>query len=107
MIGAIRYKDTLAGKGSALAEAMSVSPEAAKKVYDATTERFDALYPGAKDDRIAFKNWHKPNDLAGLVPSGEIKITAADAAMLIDLEENPRPPNAAMQRAFARLKEQA
>jgi len=57
MKNATPYKDTLAGKGSALAEAMSVSPEAAKTVYDATTERFDAMYPGAKDDRIAFKNW--------------------------------------------------
>lgn len=57
MKGATVYKDTLAGKGSQLAGAIAESPAAAKKVYDATTERFDALYPDAKDDRIWFKNW--------------------------------------------------
>lgn len=57
MKNAIPYKDTLAGKGSQLAEAIAAGPSAAKAVYDATTTRFDALYPGAKDDRIWFKNW--------------------------------------------------
>lgn len=50
----IPYKDTLAGKGSQLAAAIAESPEAAKKVYDATTARFDAMYAGAKGDRIWF-----------------------------------------------------
>lgn len=32
-----------------------------------------------------------------------IRLTVEDAATLIDLLDNPRPPNAALQRAFERL----
>lgn len=53
----IVYKNTVVGRGSQLAQALEESPAAAKKVYDATTERFDALYPGAKEDRIYFERW--------------------------------------------------
>ena len=49
------YKRTLVGKGSQLAEALQVSPAAAKKVYEDTTARFDALYPAG--DRQWFENW--------------------------------------------------
>ncbi|MDR9847089.1 hypothetical protein [Herbaspirillum huttiense] len=54
-----RYKDTIAGKGSALAAAIEESPTAAKKVYEETTARFDALYPGAKEDRLWFNQMQK------------------------------------------------
>ena len=54
MIRGVKYKDTTAGKGSALAAAIEESPESAKKVYEETTARFDALYAGAKEDRIWF-----------------------------------------------------
>lgn len=57
MTHAIPYKKTMACKGSQLEAAMAISPAAAKKVYDETTERFDALYPNAKADRIWFENW--------------------------------------------------
>jgi hypothetical protein len=50
---AIPYKDTFAAAGSPLAIAIAESPAAAKKVYDDTTARFDALYPGAAADRFA------------------------------------------------------
>lgn len=59
MKNATPYKDTLAGKGSALAVAIAESPAAAKKVYEDTTSRFDAMYPGAKDDRIWFTQLSK------------------------------------------------
>jgi hypothetical protein len=51
------YKNTVAARGSQLAQAIDDSPAAAKKVYDETTARFDALYPGAKEDRIWFERW--------------------------------------------------
>lgn len=51
------YKQTVAAKGSQLAQAIAESPEAAKRVYEDTTARFDALYPGAKQDRIWFESW--------------------------------------------------
>lgn len=53
----IPYKDTLAGKGSQLAAAIEESPAAAKKVYENTTARFDAMYAGAAADRAWFRNW--------------------------------------------------
>jgi hypothetical protein len=55
----ITYKDVWVGKGSALAKALEESPAAAKKVYDETTTRFDALYPGAAADRAWFRNWRQ------------------------------------------------
>ncbi len=51
------YKDTHAGKGSALAKAIEESPAAAKKVYGETTMRANALYPAAAADRAWFRNW--------------------------------------------------
>ena len=57
MTKGVVYKKTVAGKSSQLAQAIEESPAAAKKVYDETTARFDALYPGAQQDRIAFENW--------------------------------------------------
>lgn len=57
MKNATKYKDTWAGKGSPLALAIEESPQAAKKVYDDTTERFDALY--SKEHRIAFTQMAK------------------------------------------------
>lgn len=51
------YKDTLAAKGSQLAAAIEESPAAAKKVYENTTARFDALYPAAAADRAWFRSW--------------------------------------------------
>jgi hypothetical protein len=53
------YKQTVAARGSQLAQAIDDSPAAAKKVYDETTARFDALYPGAKEDRIWFEQWSR------------------------------------------------
>lgn len=46
----VKYKDTYAAKGSQLAEAIAVGPEAVKKVYDDTTVRFFKTYgeDGAK-----------------------------------------------------------
>lgn len=54
-----RYKDTIVGKGPALAAAIEESPAAAKKVYEETTERFDAMYPEAKRDRLWFNQMQK------------------------------------------------
>ncbi|GAC1605797.1 MAG: hypothetical protein NVS3B3_04360 [Aquirhabdus sp.] len=59
MKNAIKYKDTWAAKGSPLAVAIEESPATAKKIYDETTDRFDAMYPGAKDDRIALTKMMK------------------------------------------------
>lgn len=55
----IKYKNTFTPKNSPLAQAIAESPAAAKKLYDETTARFDAMYPNAKSDRIAFENWSK------------------------------------------------
>jgi hypothetical protein len=60
MKNTIPYKKTLAAKGSQLADAIALSPEAAKKVHDDTQARFDALYPGALEDRIWFEKWSRP-----------------------------------------------
>lgn len=57
MKNGIVYKQTVAAKGSQLAQAVAESPAAAKKVYEATTARFDALYPRAQQDRIWFEQW--------------------------------------------------
>lgn len=62
MIYPIPYKDTLAAKGSQLAAAIAESPAAAKKIHDETAARFDAMYPGAKDDRVWFSTWRKRED---------------------------------------------
>jgi len=103
-----RFRDTFAGKGSALHDALiNNDGRAATRIYNETTARFDALYPGAKDDRRWFENWNEADDLAKLKVAGLIEITAADAAMLVDLQENPRAPNEAMQRAFKRFQERA
>lgn len=51
------YKDTVAAKGSQLAAAIEESLGAAKKVYENTTARFDALYPAAAADRAWFRSW--------------------------------------------------
>jgi hypothetical protein len=55
----IKYKNTYCQPGSPLALAIAESPEAAKKMYDETTERFDAMYSGAKEDRIALERLQK------------------------------------------------
>lgn len=44
------------------------------------------------------------DDLKNLEVSGEIKITAKDAEMLVDRLDNPQPPNEALTKAFERMK---
>lgn len=51
----IPYKDTTAAKSSALAAAIALSQAAAKKVYEETTQRFNALHSEA--DRAWFRSW--------------------------------------------------
>lgn len=51
------YKGTYVGKGSALAEAIEKGDAEAKKVYDETTQRFDAMY--SQEDRTWFYTKHK------------------------------------------------
>jgi hypothetical protein len=53
-----KFKDTLVGKGSALFEALKVSPKAAEKVYKETNARYCSMY--SKEDREWFANW-SPN----------------------------------------------
>lgn len=44
------------------------------------------------------------DDLSSLKPSGVIPITKADAEMMIDLMDNPPPPNERLQEAFKKYK---
>ncbi|MFK3741060.1 hypothetical protein [Massilia sp. TN1-12] len=73
-----RYRDTFAGKGSALHEALvNNDGRAATRIYNDTTARFDALYPGAKDDRRWFENWNEADDLAKLKVAGLLEESCA------------------------------
>lgn len=57
------YKGVLVAKGSELSEAMDdKDPEKAKKVYEATTERFNKMY--SEEDRRWFWNVHKNGTVA-------------------------------------------
>lgn len=53
------YKGVVVGRGSALAEAMlDKDKKVAEKVFKATTDRYNALYPEA--DRQWFADFGKP-----------------------------------------------